>query len=143
MQHLTKFNLGELQVKEYPDWIVAVRGKQITPGSMVVLPKSELVSFGDMSPAQSAGLVSVLAELERATLSKEGLAADKFNIVAAMMKDPIIHFHFIPRYKNEVILCSRPWVDQDWPALIQFRDVSTDSTTLECIRQRLIVLLSR
>lgn len=143
MQHLAKFNLAELQVKEYPDWIVAVRGKQITPGSMVVLPKSELVSFAEMSPAQSSGLVSVLAELESVTLSKDGLAADKFNVVAAMMKDPIIHFHFIPRYKGEVTLCGRSWDDEDWPALVQFRDVTTDSTTLDCIRQRLTALLSR
>ncbi len=51
-----------------------------------------------------------------------------------MMKDPFIHFHFIPRYDSEVERGGKRWTDEDWPKVVTLRDVSTTEEDLLQVR---------
>lgn len=132
--HLGKFRPEALMVKEWDHWIVTVRTKQVTPGCLVVLPKRALTTFADVSAEEAVGLMQAIADVERWALSSEFLGADKINVIAAMMKDPIVHFHIIPRFGEEVDRFGQAWVDADWPAVATFRDVTTPEALLQSIR---------
>jgi diadenosine tetraphosphate (Ap4A) HIT family hydrolase len=62
------------------------------------------------------------------------LGAEKVNVIAAMMKDPFVHFHFIPRYSQPKSAFGRDWVDEDWPRAATLRDVETPPEALGSIR---------
>jgi diadenosine tetraphosphate (Ap4A) HIT family hydrolase len=46
--------------------------------------------------------------------------AEKFNYVAAMMRDNFVHFHAFPRYSKPVSRYGIEWKDDRWPRLLQF-----------------------
>lgn len=140
MSHLDTFSPSILTVSEGEYWIVTVRGKQITPGAMVVLPREPYPHFQDVPSAAAIELIEVLAKLE--SLALTNLGADRVNVVAAMMKDPFVHFHFFPRYSNKVTIAGENWVDSDWPRAIVIRDVETNQTTLTAIHSLILNLLN-
>ena len=98
MSHLDKFAPHELTVAEYQYWVVTARGKQITPGDLVVLPRVAYESFADVEAEPAVELFTVLGQLEKVALGK--LGAHRINVIAAMMKDPFVHFHFFPRFEG-------------------------------------------
>ncbi|AOY74406.1 hypothetical protein ARZXY2_4907 (plasmid) [Arthrobacter sp. ZXY-2] len=132
MSHLDKFRVEDLGVAEFSYWLVAIRSKQVTPGALVVLPKEHVVHFNDLSTPAAVELIDVLGQVERIAL--DVLRADRINVVAAMMKDPFIHFHFFPRYEKTQTIFGQEWTDTDWPRAITFRDVETSPQALDLIK---------
>jgi diadenosine tetraphosphate (Ap4A) HIT family hydrolase len=134
---MRKFDVENLGIKDFENWIVAVRGKQITLGACVILLKRPEPSLGGLTSAEATELPEVAAwwESEASDLWK----ADRFNYIAAMMKDHFVHFHAIPRYETAREFQGQEFVDQDWPGLIEFRDVPTPREMLFAIRDRYIV----
>lgn len=131
-QHLEKFRPDELLVYKKGNWLVTVRTKQVTFGSMVVLPERLASSFADITADEAADLIQIFALLE--DLSTTTLGAEKINIVAAMMKDPFVHFHFFPRYSQPKNALEHKWIDEDWPRAITLRDVDTPPEVLIALR---------
>ena len=67
-------------------------------------------------------------------MARTDLGADRVNVVAAMMKDPFVHFHFFPRFESAVNLFGQSWVDEDWPRAIVLRDVETSPGVLSAVK---------
>jgi diadenosine tetraphosphate (Ap4A) HIT family hydrolase len=133
--HLGKFRPEEFSVFETAHWIVAVRGKQVTIGSCVILLKRNVDSVSSVSPEEAAGFVEAVKWFEGRT--GELFAPDRFNYVAAMMKDRFVHFHAFPRYEAPRVWNDKTWVDEAWPAVIAFNDVETSDDDLRLLRAAL------
>ncbi|MFD4636576.1 HIT family protein [Lentzea sp. NPDC058436] len=128
LEHWKKFRPAELTVREFDHWLVVVRGKQVTLGSVVFLPKRAIPALGEMSHDESAEMPTVARWFERVT--KELYGAERFNYVAAMMKDPFVHFHAFPRYSSARSAHDIEWRDEAWPRVIEFKDVDTSDEVL-------------
>lgn len=132
MSHLAKFSPNELMVARFDHWIVTVRGKQLTPGDLVVLPLAPYAHFDEVGTEAAVELINVLGKVEHAALGP--LGADRVNVVAAMMKDPFIHFHFFPRFAEPTENFGTTWVDEDWPRAITLRDTETSHDVLTAVK---------
>jgi diadenosine tetraphosphate (Ap4A) HIT family hydrolase len=97
-----------------------------------VLPLTEYEHFADVPPEAATELFEILGRLEAVALGP--LGADRINVVAAMMKDPFIHFHFFPRFENPLERFGQEWSDADWPRAITLRNVETPETILALVK---------
>ena len=128
LEHLAKFRPNDLAIKEFEHWIVCVRAKQVTLGSCVLLLKRAEPSIPNLIDAEALGLVEAAAWFEAAV--REAFGAEKFNYIAAMMKDPFVHFHAFPRYSTERNALGKKWADPYWPRAVNLDDVSTSESDL-------------
>ena len=128
-EFMSKFNPEKNCVKEFKYWIVCIRVKQVTLGDAIILLKRETSSMADMTTEESAEFAKVIAWYEEKC--KKMFKAIKFNYVVAMMKDNFVHYHAFPRYNETFVWNDMEWKDQDWPRLIQFRDVEISEKVLD------------
>jgi diadenosine tetraphosphate (Ap4A) HIT family hydrolase len=110
---LFKFHYPSTLLHEYRHWVVLLRPKQITLGSLVLACKEEATRLSAVS-------TEAFAELKRATTDIEGVltqtfAFEKINYLCLMMVDQHVHFHVIPRYASPREACGKVFVDADWP----------------------------
>ena len=122
-----KFQPDELTLFSSAQWRVLLRVKQITLGSLVLLPVDPIEDFDATTPDVAADFFRTVA-LSQSVL-KTNFAPDRYNVIAAMMKDAFVHFHLIPRYSAERDFADETWTDSDWPQLVAFRDVNTGAAT--------------
>lgn len=135
LEHWAKFRPSELACREFSSWLVVVRQKQVTLGDCVFLVKRAVSSISEMEPNELAELAEVTAWFEATT--KATFGAERFNYVAAMMKDPYVHFHAFPRYSTSTHRYGIEWRDEAWPKVIEFSDVATPDNVLKAIREDL------
>jgi diadenosine tetraphosphate (Ap4A) HIT family hydrolase len=102
------------RVAETDHWIVVVRPKQPTFGSLVLICKEKADSFSQLSPQAFSDLKVAVDGIER--LLRAVVAYEKINYLMLMMVDRDVHFHVIPRYAGERIHDGRTFVDAGWPA---------------------------
>lgn len=131
MTFYDKFNPNEYTLKDFKKWIVVVRPKQITLGDAVIILKNQVPSIGDASGEDLAELPIVIAWYEERCKTLFG--AEKFNYIAAMMKDNFVHFHAIPRYSGEKEFAGIKWIDEFWPKPVTLVDKKTEKETLDAI----------
>ena len=110
---LLKFNYPSTLLHEYQYWVVLLRPKQITLGSLVLACKEEATRMSAVSAEAFAELKNVTTDLEN-TL-QQAFAFEKINYLCLMMVDKHVHFHVIPRYASPREACGRIFTDQDWP----------------------------
>lgn len=134
-EFMAKFNPEKNCVKEFEHWLVCVRAKQVTLGDAIILLKREVPSMAEMTAEESEEFAQVIAWYEGKC--KSLFSAVKFNYVVAMMKDNFVHYHAFPRYKDPITWNGTEWVDQDWPRLVQFRDVEISEQMLAEINKAL------
>ena len=130
--YMKKFKPETNTIKEFKYWIVVIREKQITLGSMIFVLKRDVPSVADLLPEEAAELPQVILWFEK--LTKNLYGAEKFNYVIAMMKDNFVHYHAIPRYSRSVKKYGMQWVDSCWPGLIEFKPVQFENDTIEMIK---------
>lgn len=130
---MKKFRPEENMIKEFDYWIVLIREKQITIGSMIIIPKREIASVSDLLPKEAAEFPQIIKWFERVT--KRLYGAEKFNYIIAMMKDNFVHYHAIPRYSKPVERYGIVWKDTCWPDLIHFCSVTIDKDILNMIKK--------
>lgn len=135
LSHWEKFQPSGRTIRTFDHWLVVVRPKQVTLGSAVFLLKRAVTSMSEMTAGELSELAEIAAWYERRL--REVFNAEKFNYIAAMMKDPYFHFHAIPRYGAEREFNGRSWADADWPAVATFRDVDTSDDDIQLIREAL------
>ena len=128
---LSKFEPEKYFIREFSHWLIVLRKKQITLGSCVFLIKSLCPNMSDVTEEELAELKGVFTWYEN--LTQRLFAPDKYNYVVAMMKDPFVHIHAIPRYSRIISRYDAEWSDPCWPYFIQFMNVETDKTVLENI----------
>jgi diadenosine tetraphosphate (Ap4A) HIT family hydrolase len=110
----TAFGYPNTKVAETDSWIVLVRPKQPTFGSLVLICKEKAQAFSELSPAAFADLQTAIGGIER--LLSKVVAYEKINYLMLMMVDRDVHFHVIPRYDGARVHDGREYVDAGWPA---------------------------
>jgi len=133
MEFMKKFKPETNTIKEFNHWVVLLREKQVTLGASIIALKREIPSFSQMSAEEAAEFPDVIAWFEELNVSLFG--AEKFNYVAAMMKDNFVHYHAFPRYGSVIVRYGVEWKDLNWPKVIEFLEVQYDESVLESIKQ--------
>ena len=110
---IKKFGYPENVLGEYEHWVVLLRPKQVTAGSLVLACKESATSFSDVSAAAYSELAQVTKELENAL--KRSVEYEKINYLALMMVDKEVHFHVLPRYQGVRRLAGVTFKDVAWP----------------------------
>ena len=107
------FGYPATKVAETPFWLVLVRPKQPTFGSLVLICKEPAQAFSDLSGEAFADLQAAVKAIE-ATLRRV-VGYSKINYLMLMMVDPDVHFHVIPRYEGERNHGGAVFRDAGWP----------------------------
>jgi diadenosine tetraphosphate (Ap4A) HIT family hydrolase len=115
MSNETARNFGypATTVGETDRWLVLVRPKQPTFGSLVLVCKDQARAFSDLSPQAFADLQVAVAGVERLLRAKVDYR--KINYLMLMMVDPDVHFHVIPRYEGAREHEGVGFPDAGWP----------------------------
>ena len=129
MTNATALNFGfpGAKVGETAAWLVLVRQKQPTFGSLVLVCKEEAKAFSDISAAAFADLQVPVTAIEG--LLRKAVGYDRINYLMLMMVDPDVHFHVIPRYEGARAYEGQDFADAGWPgppALAQAVDLGAD-----------------
>jgi diadenosine tetraphosphate (Ap4A) HIT family hydrolase len=131
MEFMLKFKPQDLCLKEFKYWVVVLRQKQLTLGAAVFLLKREIQSIGMATEDEFAELPKATAWYEEKC--KELFSPDKFNYIAAMMKDNFVHYHAMPRYAESRHYAGQTWVDPCYPKPITLSDCETSIETLRAL----------
>jgi diadenosine tetraphosphate (Ap4A) HIT family hydrolase len=107
------FGFPHTLVAQTDYWLVLVRPKQPTYGSLVLICKQAATAFSELSAEAFADLKVATAGIER-VLSRV-VAYEKINYLMLMMVDPDVHFHVIPRYAGTREHDSVVYPDAGWP----------------------------
>jgi diadenosine tetraphosphate (Ap4A) HIT family hydrolase len=115
MSNQTAVNFGfpRTMVAETSHWLVLVRPKQPTFGSLVLVCKEPVQAFADIGPAAFADLQVAISGIER--LLRDKVNYEKINYLMLMMVDPDVHFHVIPRYEGLREHAGQSFADAGWP----------------------------
>ncbi|CAN5576330.1 HIT family protein [soil metagenome] len=111
----TSFGFPRTRVAETASWLVLVRPKQPTFGSLVLICKEDVEAFSQVSPAAFADLKAATAGIER--MLAKVVAYEKINYLMLMMVDKDVHFHVIPRYAGTREHEGQAFEDAGWPAV--------------------------
>ena len=139
-QTILAFGYPENVIKEHNHWIVLLRPKQVTIGSLVLAAKSDATALGDLNAEVWSEYALVTREIEE--LLRKTYKADKFNYLALMMKDPNVHFHFIPRYSQPVKIGDQQFADRDWPLKTELEPIDLSEAQFAEIQHHLKVGLA-
>ena len=112
---LEKFGYGPGTVFEDAHWAVVVRPAQPTLGSMVLIAKRDIDSFGALTADEGAALPAMAARIE-AALARV-VAPERINYLMLMMVDRHVHFHVVPRYADPRNWGNREFIDTGWPGV--------------------------
>ncbi len=133
---IVTFGYPDSLIKEFEHWVVVLRPQQITVGTLVLAAKSDARHLGELDESVWSEFAAVYAYVER--LLREKFGAEKFNYLALMMKDPNVHFHFIPRYARPVLVGGKAFVDPDWPLKTEFIPMDISNQELQAIKAELV-----
>ena len=95
---IEKFRYKETLIKDYNKWVVLLRPKQITIGSLIIACKEDAESFSAISSDACSEFYLIVKEVEQ--VLQGFLNFDKINYLALMMEDKHVHFHVFPRYNG-------------------------------------------
>ena len=109
------FGYPDTKVAETRCWLVLVRPKQPTFGSLVLICKEETQAFSDLSAEAFADLQNAVAGIE--AMLRRLVSYEKINYLMLMMVDRDVHFHVIPRYAGERVDEGVSFADAGWPAV--------------------------
>lgn len=127
------FQLERLSVLETGYWVLSVRPGQLTLGSMVLSSARGVLHFAELNQEEGQSLAYMLGLAEKT--ARELFGAVRINAVCLMMKDPVIHFHLLPRYDQSLERYGTQWMDSDWPGPPVFQPVQTPEHVLEAIKE--------
>ena len=108
------FGFPDTTVAETRSWLVLVRPKQPTFGSLVLICKEEAQAFSRLSAEAFADMAVAVAGIEQMLCKLVGY--EKINYLMLMMVDKDVHFHVIPRYAGERVHEGVSFPDAGWPA---------------------------
>jgi diadenosine tetraphosphate (Ap4A) HIT family hydrolase len=108
-----KFGYPETLLARFEHWLVLLRPKQPTLGSVVLVCTDPAARFGEISAVASAELQTATDRIERALAAT--FSNDKINYLMLMMVDPDVHFHVLPRYAEGREFEGSRFADEHWP----------------------------
>ncbi|MBU1346491.1 MAG: HIT family protein [Alphaproteobacteria bacterium] len=107
------FGYPQTLVAETRHWLVLVRPKQPTLGSLVLVCKEPVQAFPDLSPDAFSDLKAATRGIE--AMLSSAVAYERINYLMLMMVDRDVHFHVIARYDGERSDAGLTFVDAGWP----------------------------
>ncbi|MDJ0955413.1 MAG: HIT family protein [Arenicellales bacterium] len=110
---IKKFGYPKNVLSEYEHWVVLLRPKQVTAGSLVLACKEPATSFSEVSVSAYSELAQVTKAMENAL--KRSVEYEKINYLALMMVDKEVHFHVLPRYQGVRRIVGVTFTDEAWP----------------------------
>jgi len=110
---IRKFGYPDTLLQEFDHWVVLLRPKQVTLGSLVLACKGEATRLGEVGPTAFSELAAVTSGLEAAL--ERAFQPDRLNYLSLMMVDKHVHFHVLPRYASPRQALGADFVDQHWP----------------------------
>lgn len=115
MPHETilKFGYPQTLLHEYKHWVVLLRPKQVTVGSLVLACKEDAERVSEVSAKAFAELKTVTTDVE--TTLQKAFLYDKINYLLLMMVDKQVHFHVLPRYAEARQVAGGTFTDSAWP----------------------------
>lgn len=116
MSFYEKFKPDVYTIKDFNNWVIVLREKQVTLGSAVIILKNEYSNIGLASQNDFCEFPEVVNWYEQKC--RELFDAEKFNYLAAMMKDNFVHFHAFPRYSKAIKINGTTWKDEYWPGIV-------------------------
>ncbi len=108
-------------IREYDNWYVLLRPRQVTLGSLVLLCKDDVDAFSKISKNSFANMDAAIQDIERSLSNLFNY--EKINYLMLMHKDPAVHFHVIPRYTHEVEFNGEKFTDPGWPGLPNMENI--------------------
>lgn len=108
-----KFGDPDTRIAQHGSWLVLLRPRQVTLGSLVAVCTEPVQAFGALSPQAFADLREAVGAAERAL--KRLFSYDRLNYLMLMMVDPDVHFHILPRYAAAPMFAGHGFPDLDWP----------------------------
>ncbi len=130
-EYMKRFEPENYTIHTFDYWVVLLRKRQVTLGSVIVALRREVPSFSMVSVEEFAELSNVFSWYEKTI--KKLYGAEKFNYIAAMMKDNFVHFHAFPRYNNAILRYGMEWKDDYWPGAVELAPVITEKVKLDKI----------
>ena len=110
---MQKFGAPNTVIATLPHWVVLLRPRQVTLGSLVLVCREPATAFSDISLEAHGELQQAVTGME--TVLKKAFQYDKINYLMLMMVDPDVHFHVIPRYAGQRTHAGQTFVDEQWP----------------------------
>ena len=132
---MRKFGYPDTLVKEYEHWVILLKPQQTTIGTLVLVEKSDAEHLGELSEDSWAEFKTVSHDAEQWT--RRAFGAEKFNYLALMMKDPNVHFHFVPRYSQPVVIGGKLYTDTDWPSKTELGKLELDNNKMQEILSKM------
>ena len=132
-QTAKRFGYPDTLIREYGHWLVLLREKQVTLGSLVLCAKSNATAFSELPDGAFAEMGTVIRDIER--VLKEAFEYEKMNYLMLMMVDPNVHYHVFPRYSGSRTAGDVTIIDHGWPAapqLAETRDLSAGERDQLC-----------
>ena len=114
-QTMTRFGYPETLIQAYEHWVVLLRDKQVTLGSLILCSRSDATAFSALSSEAFGELQRVIKQIEHSLTA--AFHYEKINYLMLMMSDPNVHFHVIPRYSTPRSACGLTLSDGGWPAV--------------------------
>lgn len=110
---IEKFGYPQTLVAEYEHWVVLLRPRQVTLGSLVLAARSDATAYGALPAEAFVEQGRAVADIERALAAFCGF--ERINYLMLMMVDPNVHFHVIPRYSGARTWRGSTFADAGWP----------------------------
>ena len=110
-----KFRIEELTILNFRYWSLSLRPNQCTLGALIVSLKRDCLNLSKLNIEESLELKKVFQEAEE--ILKKTFSFDKINYLCLMMMDKQVHFHVIPRYKDNREFNGVIFEDPDWPGI--------------------------
>jgi len=107
------FGYPETLIADLDHWVILLRPKQVTLGSLVLAAADPATTFASLAPETHAALGGAIKQAE--ALLRDELRCDKVNYLMLMMVDPHVHFHVLPRYGQAPSFGGRGHPDMAWP----------------------------
>lgn len=99
-------------LKEYKHWVLEVSHRQHTLGSFIIFAKRKIENFSDLNEQEADELPIVMKEIEE--VIKKLFDPGRFNYLQMGNSLHLLHFHGIPRYKNNIEFAGKTWIDKSW-----------------------------
>lgn len=127
----SKFKINILEIYRTNYWVWSLRPHQATLGSGILSLRRKCASFSELELHEFSDLNNIIKVIEP-TLKKI-FNYDIMNYLMLMMVDKQVHYHIIPRYKNEVEFFGDKWSDVFFPGIPTLSGDQLDENKLKSI----------
>ena len=112
---ILNFDYPDSLIKQYNHWIVLLRPKQTTLGSLILAYIPDVENLSDISKDGFLEFGNIIKDIEQ--VFKNIFQYDKINYLTLMMVDKNVHMHVIPRYANLRTYQNKLYIDKGWPGV--------------------------